>query len=70
MTDLPVEYGRIRQQTGFDRAGNAIEEMIVPFHIGPHGPFTERMTLAEYNDGVTLRSRVDRIKATLSGLPR
>ena len=70
MDDLKVEYGRIRQQTTFDRAGNAVEMMVVPFHIGTHGPFTEQMTLAEYNDGVTLRARVDRIKATINALPK
>lgn len=70
MVDLTVQYGRIRQQTTFDRAGNAVEQMVIPFHIGQHGPFTETMTLAEYNDGITLRSRVEKIKATLTGLPQ
>jgi hypothetical protein len=69
MKDLTVEYGRIREESRLDRTGAETLFVIVPFYVGTHGPFTERMTQAEYRDGVTLRSRVEAIKATLQNLP-
>lgn len=70
MEDLTVSYGRIRQQTRFDATGTAIEEVVVPIHIGAHGPFTERFTLAEYSDGVSLPARIAKLKTALQTLPR
>lgn len=69
MPDETVEYGRIRQEPRIDRTGAEENWIVVPFWIGKHGPFTERFTLAEYQDGVTVRTRVEAVKATLRALP-
>lgn len=70
MTDLTVTYGRIREQTRFDLTGAEVVEIVVPFHIGNHGPFTEKLTKQEYAEGRELAARVEAIKKTLQGLPK
>lgn len=65
-----VSYGRIRHATRFDQAGNEISEVIVPIHIGGHGPFTERFTRTEFEDGFTVNQRIEKLRASLNGLAR
>lgn len=69
MPDFDVSYGRIRQESRFDQTGAESVAVIVPFYIGKHGPFTERFTLAEYEDGMSVRNRIDRMRQALQTLP-
>jgi hypothetical protein len=69
MTELEIKYGRIRQGSRIDTTGAEVIEIVVPIHIGNHGPFTERFTLAEWEGQIAVRARIDRLKAMLAGLP-
>jgi len=69
MNELVIEYGRIRDESRLDRNGNVVNEKLVTFYIGPHGPFHERFPA----DGFTqdqVRQRVEALRRELQNLPR
>lgn len=67
---LRVEYGRVRDEARLNRDGTSETLKVVPIFIGPHGPMVERFTQAEFADGVTVRNRVEQLRASLDKLPR
>jgi len=66
--DLPVIYGVIRDEYDFDRDGTPVPSKLVPFFIGKHGPFTERIP-ATSDWALELARRVAALKAALQSLP-
>lgn len=70
MSDDAIKYGRIRQETRFSPQGTEESWIIVPIWIGGHGPFTERFSQAEYSDGFTLQQRIEKLRQTLTALPK
>lgn len=68
MEDLTVTYGTIRDDSSFDRDGTVTAYKTVPFFIGKHGPFLERIP-ANADWGQELARRVAALKATLEMLP-
>lgn len=70
MAEDDVQYGRIRQTTEFDITGTAQDVVIVPFHIGKFGPFTERFTPAEWESPAIVSQRIEQLRARLRALPR
>jgi hypothetical protein len=65
---LAIEYGRVRQEPKVERDGvTVIERIVVPFFIGKHGPFTERMTIEEYHSGEAER-RAEAMRARLEAM--
>jgi len=66
--DLTVVYGVIRDEYDFDRDGTPVPHKLVPFFIGKHGPFTERIpTTPDW--GQELARRVAALKVSLQSLP-
>lgn len=68
--DLTVKYGRIREASRLDLTGAEVTEILVPIHIGAHGPFSERFTREEYAGGLELPRRVELLKQQIRGLPQ
>lgn len=68
MTDTTVEIGTITDEPAFDRFGKPIGSVKrVPFFIGKHGPFTERIP-ADANWELELQRRIEALKQTLQRL--
>lgn len=69
MNEYEVEYGRIRDESRLDRSGAVVNEKIVTFWIGKHGPFHERFPAENFTTDV-VRPVVDRLRQQLMNLPK
>lgn len=65
-SDMPltVQDIRVRDETRFSRLGEVIDEKVVTFYIGAHGPFTERFAAAEFTDAL-FAARAQQLRAQL-----
>lgn len=67
--DLTVEFTDIRDEPRFTRGGDVETFKRYTFFIGKHGPFVERVPLAQATDSSEITRRVDALKLHLQTLP-
>lgn len=69
MSDLEVEFTKTRDTFEYDRAGNLLPVREYVFYIGKAGPFTERVSLTNF-DQYEITRRVELLKSHLAALPK
>lgn len=62
---LDVHDTVVRDETRFDRQGNATKYKVVTFWIGNNGPFVEHFTDAEYS-AAAVQAKQQQLKTSLA----
>jgi hypothetical protein len=60
---------KITEQQALDAAGKVTKLLAVQFTVGPHGPFTELISRADFMAG-QLNGRIAQFAAQIAGLPQ
>jgi hypothetical protein len=70
MDQMAINYGRIRFDSIPQIDGTVLDVVIVPAHIGNHGPFAERFTKAEFETPGVVEQRFNALRNRLQSLPK
>jgi hypothetical protein len=68
MEDLSVNAMKVRDESLYERDGSTSRQRVYSFYLGKHGPFTERVPLANF-DEYEIGRRVTELQRQLGNLP-
>jgi hypothetical protein len=67
--DFAVQAMKVKDESMYELDGTTSRQRVYSFYLGKHGPFTERVPLANF-DEQEIHRRIDTIKRQLAGLPQ
>lgn len=67
--DFAVQAMKVKDESMYELDGSTSRQRVYSFYLGKHGPFTERVPLANF-DEQEIHRRIDTIKRQLAGLPQ
>jgi hypothetical protein len=68
MDDFPVNTLKVQDTVLFVRGGGTVPTRVYTFWLGDHGPFTEKMPIAGF-DETEIGRRIDKLRDHLRQLP-